>query len=81
MITSASEHTKVTEVLSLDKAGVFTDHCGVLFEYNFFLNASTHPRKFVYDCTNGNFEALREALSATNLSICGHNNIDDDWQC
>ena len=27
VITSAPEHTKVTEVLSPDKAGVFTDHC------------------------------------------------------
>ena len=29
--------------------------------------------------SNGNFEALREALSAINLSsVVGHNNIDDD---
>lgn len=47
VITSAPEHTKVTEVLSPDRAGVFTDHCVVLFEYNAFLNASLHPRKFV----------------------------------
>ena len=78
MITSASEHTKVTEVLSPDKAGVFTGHCVVLFEYNSFLNASSHPRKFVYHYANGDFEALREALSAINLSsICGHSNIDE----
>ena len=32
VITSAPEHTKVTEVLSPDKAGVFTDYCVVLFE-------------------------------------------------
>ena len=43
---------------------------------------SSHPRKFVYDYTNGDFEALHEALSAINLSsIVGHNNIDDDWRC
>ena len=30
VVTSAPEHTKVTEVLSPDKAGVFTDHCVVL---------------------------------------------------
>ena len=82
MITSAPEHTKVTEVLSPDKAGVFTDHCVVLFEYNCLVNASSHPRKFVYDYANGDFEGLREALSAINLSsIVGHNNIDDDWRC
>ena len=82
MITSASEHTKVTEVLSPDKAGVFTDHCVVLFEYNSFPNASSHLHKFVYDYASGDFEALHEALSAINLSsICGHNSIDDDWWC
>ena len=82
MIRSAPDHTKVTEALSPDKAGVFTEHCVVLFEYNSFVNASSHPRKFVYDYAIGDFEGLREALSAINLSsIVGHNNIDDDWRC
>ena len=82
VITSAPEHSKVTEVLSPDKAGVFTDHCVVLFEYNSFVNVSSHPRKFVYDYAIGDFEGLREALSAINLSsIVGHNNIDDDGRC
>ena len=58
------------------------DHCVVLFEYNSFVNASSHPRKFVYEYANGDFEALHDALSAINLSsIVGHNNIDDDWWC
>ena len=82
VITSAPEHTKVTEVLPPDKAGVFTDHCVVLFEYNSFVNAPSHPRKFVYDYANGDFEGLCDALSAINLSCTvGHNNIDDDWWC
>ena len=82
MITSAPEHTKVTEVFSPDKADVFTDHCVVLFKYNSFVNASSHPRKYVYDYAIGDFEGLREALSAINLSsILGHNNIDDNWRC
>ena len=69
-------------MLSPDKAAVFTDHCVVLLEYNAFVNASSHPRKFVYDYANGDFEGLREVLSAINLSsIVGHNNIDDDWRC
>ena len=72
----------MTEVLSPDKAGVFTDHCVVLFDYNSFVNVSSHARKFVYDYANGNLEGLREALSAISLSsIVGHNNIDDDWWC
>ena len=71
-----------TPKLSPGKAGVFTDHCVVLFEYNSFVNASSHPRKFVYDYAIGDFEGLREALSAINLSsIVGHNNIDDDGRC
>ena len=81
MITSASKHTKVTEVLSPDKAVAFTDHCVVLFEHNSFVNASSHPRKFVYNYAYGDSDGLREALSAINLSsIVGHNNIDDDWR-
>ena len=72
----------MTEVLPPDKAGVFTDHCVVLFEYNSFVNAPSHPCKFVYDYANGDFEGLCEALSAINLSsTVGHNNIDDDWRC
>ena len=81
-ITSAPEHTKVTEVLSPDKAGVFTHHSVVLFEYNSLVNASSHPRKFVYDYAKDDFEGLPEALSAINLSsVVGHNNIDDNWRC
>ena len=82
VIISAPEHIKVTEVLSPDKAGVFTDHCVVLLEYNSLVDESSHPRKFVYDYANGDFEGLREALSAINLSsIVSHNNIDDDRRC
>ena len=82
VVTSAPEHTKVIEVLSPDKAVAFTDHCVVLFEHNSFVNASSHPRKFVYNYANGDFEGLREALPAVNLSsIVGHNNMDDDWRC
>ena len=82
MIRSAPDHTKVTEALSPDKAGVFTEHCVVLFEYNSFVNASSHPCKFVYEYANGDFEALHDALSAINLSsIVGHKNIDDDGRC
>ena len=40
VIISAPEHIKVTEVLSPEKAGVFTDQCVVLFEYNSLVNAS-----------------------------------------
>ena len=67
VIISAPEHIKVTEVLSPEKAGVFTDHCVVLFEYNSLVNASWPPRKFVYDYANDDFEGLREVLSAINL--------------
>ena len=55
VITSAPEHTKVTAVLSPDKADVFTDHCVVLFKYNSFVNASSHPRKYDYDYVTGDF--------------------------
>ena len=36
----------------------------------------------VHEYAIGDFEGLREALSAINLSsIVGHNNIDDDGRC
>ena len=36
----------------------------------------------MYEYAIGDFEGLREALSAINLSsIVGHNNIDDDGRC
>ena len=53
VITSAPEHTKVTEVLSPDKADVFTDHCVVLFKYNSFVNESSHLRKYDHDYAIG----------------------------
>ena len=69
-------------MLSPDKADVFTDHCVVLFKYNSFVNASSHPRKYVHDYTIVDFEGLGDALSAINLSsIVSHNNIDDDGRC
>ena len=40
VIISAPEQIKVTEVLSPEKAGDFTDHCVVLFEYNSLVSAS-----------------------------------------
>ena len=82
VITSAPDRTKVTEVLPPEKAGVLTDHCVVLFEHNTFVSAPIKTRKFVYDYAKGDFEGLREALSAINLSsTVDHSNIDDDWRC
>ena len=68
VITSAPDRTKVTEVLPPEKAGVLTDHCVVLFEHNTFVSVPIKIRKFVYDYAKGDFEGLREALSAINLS-------------
>jgi hypothetical protein len=63
----------VSEILSIDKAGIFTDHRTVLFEFN------TH--RLIFDYAKGDFEGLRAALSAINLSsIINHEDINTDWQ-
>jgi hypothetical protein len=59
----------VSEILSLDKAGIFTDHRTVLFEFNTFIKAPTKTHRLIFDYAKGDFEGLRAALSAINLSL------------
>ena len=81
VITSAPEHTKVTEVLSPDKAGVFTDHCVVLFNYNSLL---MRPHTRANMSTTTQLAILKVCVKLCRQSICllvGHNIIDDDGRC
>jgi hypothetical protein len=81
VITSAPDHTIVSEILSLDKAGIFTDHRTVLFEFNTFIKAPTKTHRLIFDYAKGDFEGLCSALSAINLSlIINHEDINTDWQ-
>jgi hypothetical protein len=71
----------VSEILSLEKAGIFTDHRTVLFQFNTFNKAPTKTHKLIFDYAKGDFEGLRAALSAINLSsFINHEDINTEWQ-
>ena len=58
----------VTDILSSKDTGGFTDHSDIIFQFNAFRKAPPKTLRFVYDYTRGDFEGLRTALSAINLS-------------
>ena len=81
IITSVPDQVTVTEVLSSEKSGVFTDHCVLSFEYSAFVKSPNKINRTVYDYENGDFEGLRVALDAINLSLTlGSDDINTDWQ-
>ena len=81
VITSTPEHTSVTEVLSLKKAGIFTDHRTILFEHAAFIKAPAKFQRSVLDYELGDFDGLRAALLTINLSsYLDHEDINADWQ-
>ena len=70
----------VTDVLSRKDTGFFTDHSVITFHFNAFIKAPPKTLRFVYDYAKGNFEGLRTALSAINLSsIIANDDINTDW--
>ena len=81
VITSIPDHVSTCEVLSPEQAEVFTDHCVISFEFSAFIKAPTKTHRSVYDYEKGDFEGLRTALSAINLSaVLGCDDINIDWQ-
>ena len=70
----------VSDMLSLKDAGFFTDHSVIIFQFNAFIEAPPKTLRFVYDYAKGDFEGLRTALSAINLSsIIAKDDINTDW--
>ena len=70
----------VTDILSPKDTGVFTDHSVIIFQFNAFIKAPPKILRFVYDYAKGDFEGLRTALSAVNLSsILANDVINTDW--
>ena len=60
--------------------GGVTDHSVIIFQFNGFIKAPPKTLRFVYDCAKSNFEGLRTALSAINLSlILANDDINTDW--
>ena len=58
----------VTDILSPKDTGVFTDHSVIISQFNAFIKAAPKTLRFVYDYAKGDFDGLRTALSAINLS-------------
>ena len=70
----------VTDILSLKDTGFFTDHSGIIFQFNAFIKSPPKTLRFVNNYAKGDFEGLRTALSAINLSsIIGNDDINTDW--
>ena len=81
VITSVPDQTIVPEVLELDKAGLFTDHRTVCFEFHTLVKAPVKTHRSVYDYAKGDFDCLRNALRSVNLtSVVGEGDLESCWQ-
>ncbi|XP_015756273.1 PREDICTED: DNA replication ATP-dependent helicase/nuclease DNA2-like [Acropora digitifera] len=80
-ITSVPDQTSMSEVLEIDKAGLFTDHRTVFFEFHTSVKASVKMHRSVYDYAKGDFDSLRNALRSVNLtSMVGEGDLESCWQ-
>ena len=81
VITSVPDQTIVPEVLELDKAGLFTDHRTVCFEFHTLVKAPVKTHRSVYDYAKGDFDCLRNALRSVNLtSVVDEGDLESCWQ-
>ena len=81
IITNIPDRVNLLETLSPAQSGIFTDHCVLLFEFSAFVKSSTRIHRIVYDYDKGDFDSLRNALRAVNLtSILGSEDINTDWR-
>ena len=81
VITSVPDQTSVSEVLEIDKAGLFTDHRTVFFEFHTLVKAHVNTHRSVYDYVKGDFDGLRNALRLVNLtSVVGEGDLESCWQ-
>ena len=85
VITSAPSRVYVTDILSPKDTGGgggwgVTDHSVIIFQFNACIKSPPETLRFVYDYAKGDFEGLRTALSAINLSsIIANDDINTDW--
>ena len=82
--SSVPDHVSVPEVLSPDKAALFTDHNVITFEYAAHVKAPSKTLGYIYDYNNGDFNGLRTAIHEKNLSSLvtsdDNDDINTDWQ-
>ena len=81
VITSVPDQTSVSENLEIDKAGLFMDDRTVSFEFHTSVKALVKTHRSVYDYAKGDFDCLRDALRAVNLtSVVGEGDLESCWQ-
>ena len=80
VITSVPDQTSVSENLEIDKAGLFMDDRTVFFEFHTSVKAFVKTHRSVYDYAKGDFDGLRDALRAVNLtSVVGEGDLKSCW--
>ena len=76
VITSVPDQTSVSQVLEIDKAGLFTDHRTVFFEFHTLVKVPVKTHRSVYDYAKGDFDGRRNALRSVNLtSVVGEGDL------
>ena len=81
VITSVPDQTSVSQVLEIDKAGLFMDHRTVFFEFHTLVKVPVKTHRSVYDYAKGDFDGRRNALRSVNLtSVVGEGELESCWQ-
>ena len=81
VFTSVPDQTSVSQVLEIDKAGLFTDHRTVFFEFHTLVKVPVKTHRSVYDYAKENFDGHRNALRSVNLtSVVGEGDLESCWQ-
>ena len=68
VITSTPERIEEVTVLTPKQSGIQTDHGTIVFQYKTSIKAAPRLVRGVFDYRRGDFEGLRSALEAINLS-------------
>ncbi len=68
VITSTPDRVEIRDIISPNEAGIFTDHAILQFDIQIKTEKNKTSRCFVYDYHNTDFNRLREAVQAKNLS-------------
>ena len=82
LITNIPELLYITDVLSPNQMGIYTDHNGVLFNVLMVLKAPPKSFRYVYDFPKGDMPDLKASLANACLSSCildDNKHIDNDW--
>ncbi len=81
VITSTHDRVEIRDIISPNEGGIFTDHAILQFDIQIKTKKNKTSRCFVYDYHNTDFNRLREAIQAENLSamIGPTQNINENW--